>query len=88
MASLKKFSLIVFIGFILVSTFASAGRVTNDVSPPHDCHLLNLKCKDTQECVAPCRAQYSAPGSCFLLPPSLGGLRHCCCEINSAKLKN
>ncbi|RZC94323.1 hypothetical protein C5167_028091 [Papaver somniferum] len=52
-----------------------------DVSPPHDSHVLNLKCKETQECVAPCRDQYSAPGSCFLLPPSFGGLRHCCCEL-------
>ncbi|KAI3903558.1 hypothetical protein MKW98_032212 [Papaver atlanticum] len=84
MGSLKHISLFALtFGFILASSFANAGRVT-DGFVPHDpladCHMLDYVCNNRNDCFGPCGKEYYPPKDCVALPTDPSGPHHCCCH--------
>ncbi|MCL7044429.1 hypothetical protein MKW94_022718 [Papaver nudicaule] len=83
---LKQFFLIALIfGFVLVSSFANAARVTraHDPLPPGlSCHKTDYICGGPDaDCAFPCYQYYHySPGRCEAASPSdPTGTRYCCC---------
>ncbi|KAI3958767.1 hypothetical protein MKX01_023443 [Papaver californicum] len=82
MASFRQFPLIALIfGFILVSSFVNAARITDGSLPHWDCApLVDEPCLHDEGCAMTCYQQKFgyAPGRC-VGPKDPSGFGHCCC---------